>query len=96
VVGCTGGVATRNDNWSGHLHLSAVIPDHVDVGVSAQQLQAIDNRLVSELSDGSLMVNEPALVTHLAKALQEQQSIIQSQADTITAMEVRLTALENK
>jgi hypothetical protein len=55
---------------------------HVDVGVSAQQLQQLDNRLVNELSDGSLMVNEPALVAHMAKAIQEQQAlIIQLQAD---------------
>jgi hypothetical protein len=60
---------------------------HVDVGVSAQQLQSIDNRLVNELSDGSLMVNEPALVTHLAKALQEQQAII-------TELKTRIEALE--
>jgi hypothetical protein len=55
---------------------------HVDVGVSAQQLQQLDNRLVNELSDGSLMVNEPALVAHMAKAIQEQQALItQLQAD---------------
>ena len=55
---------------------------HVQVGVIAQQLQQLDSRLVAELSDGSLMVKEPALVTHLAKALQEQQAIIkQLQAD---------------
>jgi hypothetical protein len=60
---------------------------HVDVGVSAQQLQSLDNRLVNELSDGSLMVNEPALVTHLAKALQEQQAII-------TELKTRIEALE--
>jgi hypothetical protein len=36
------------------------------------------------------------LVATLTAAIQEQQTIIQSQADTITAMEVRLTALENK
>lgn len=59
----------------------------VDVGVSAQQLQALDTRLVSELSDGSLMVNEPSLVTHMAKAIQEQQAII-------TALTARVEALE--
>jgi hypothetical protein len=32
----------------------------------------------------------------LLKAIQEQQVLIQSQADTITAMEARLTALESK
>lgn len=44
---------------------------HVDVGVSAQQLQTLDPRLVNALSDGTLMVNEPALVAHMAKAIQE-------------------------
>ena len=62
---------------------------HVDVGVSAQQLQTLDNRLVNELSDGSLVVNEPALVAHMAKALQEQQAII-------TALTARIEALEAK
>jgi hypothetical protein len=60
----------------------------VDVGVSAQQLQDLDARLVSELSDGSLMVNEPSLVAHLAKAIQEQQAII-------TALTARVVALES-
>ena len=60
---------------------------HVDVGVSAQQLQSIDTRLVHELSDGGLMVNEPALVAHMAKALQEALA-------KITALEARITALE--
>lgn len=62
---------------------------HVDVGVSAQQLQSLDSRFVSELSDGGLMVNEPALVAHMAKAIQEQQAII-------TALTARVEALENK
>jgi len=44
---------------------------HVEVGVSGQQLQSINERLVNELSDGTLMVNEPALVAHMAKALKE-------------------------
>lgn len=48
----------------------------VNVGVSAQQLQTLDDRLVHELTDGSLMVNEPALVAHMAKAIQEQQEMI--------------------
>lgn len=60
---------------------------HVQVGVIAQQLQQLDSRLVAELSDGSLMIKEPALVTHLAKAIQEQQAII-------TALTARIAALE--
>jgi len=61
---------------------------HVQVGVIAQQLQQLDPRLVAELSDGSLMIKEPALVTHLAKAIQEQQA-------TITALTARIAALES-
>ena len=41
-------------------------------------------------------VDTSFLVATLTAAIQEQQAIIQSQADTITAMETRLTALENK
>ncbi len=60
---------------------------HVDVGVSAQQLRSLDERLTSELADGSLMVNEPALVAHLGKALQEALA-------KIDALEARIAALE--
>lgn len=60
---------------------------HVDVGVSAQQLQTLDGRLVRELSDGTLMVHEPALVAHLAKAVQEL--IAKNEA-----LEARVAALE--
>ena len=59
---------------------------HVEVGVSAQKLQAIDARLVNELSDGSLMVNEPALVAHIAKALQEQMEEIKALKAEIEAL----------
>lgn len=62
---------------------------HVDVGVSAQQLQSLDGRLVKELSDGTLMVNEPALIAHLAKAVQEL--IAKNEA-----LEARVAALETK
>jgi hypothetical protein len=49
--------------------------------------------------DGSIKpqgIDTSFLVATLTAAIQEQQAIIQSQADTITAMEARLTALENK
>lgn len=58
----------------------------VDVGVSAQQLQSLDTRLIHELSDGSLMVNEPALITHLAKAIQEQQAMIEQLKADVAAL----------
>jgi hypothetical protein len=41
-------------------------------------------------------VDKTAFTFHLIAGWQEHQRIIQSQADTITAMEARLTALENK
>lgn len=50
---------------------------HVDVGMSAQQLQELDDRLVSELSDGYLMIKEPILLAYTAKAIQEQQKMIE-------------------
>jgi hypothetical protein len=62
---------------------------HVDAGVSAQNLQSIDERLVNVLSDDSLMVNEPALVVHIAKALQEALSEIET-------LKTRISALESK
>ena len=50
------------------------IEGHVDVGVSAQQVQKLHPQLVNEMSDGSLMINEPALISHMAKAIQELQA----------------------
>jgi hypothetical protein len=60
---------------------------HVDVGVSAQQLQTVNEQFVAELSDGTLMVRDPKIFPYLIKAIQEQQAII-------SAMEARLAALE--
>lgn len=60
---------------------------HVDAGVSAQNLQSIDERLVNVLSDDTLMVNEPAFVTHIAKALQEALSEIETLKSRISALE---------
>jgi hypothetical protein len=62
---------------------------HVNVGVIAQQLQGIDPRLVNTLSDGKMSVSEPALLAHLAKALQEALS-------EISSLKTRIAALETK
>ena len=62
---------------------------HVDAGLSAQNLQSIDERLVNVLSDDTLMVNEPTLITHIAKALQEALSEIET-------LKTRISALESK
>ena len=53
------------------------------VGFSAQQLQQIDEKLVNELSDGGLMVDQPGLLVRLAKSLQEQIRINKQQQTTI-------------
>ena len=62
---------------------------HVDVGLSAQNLQSIDERLVNVLSDDTLMVNEPVLIAHITKALQEALSEIET-------LKTRISALESK
>jgi hypothetical protein len=78
--------------------------DKTVVGLIAHEVQAVRPSVVAGEKDAIdnngnpryQSVNYAGLVPDLIKAIQEQQAIIQSQADTITAMEVRLTALENK
>lgn len=60
---------------------------HVEVGVIAQQLQTVDSRLVSELSDKKLIVNEPALMAHMAKALQEALTEIKTLTERVKILE---------
>ena len=79
---------------------------HKQLGVIAQEIEQIFPGIIDETSDKDIDGNELGTTTKsvkysvfvpmLIKAIQEQQAIIQSQADTITAMEARLTALENK
>jgi hypothetical protein len=72
-------------------------------GFIAHELQEVfPNAVVGEKDavneDGSIKpqsIDTSFLVATLTAAIQEQQAIIQSQAETITAMEARLTALEN-
>jgi hypothetical protein len=76
------------------------------LGVIAQELEQIFPNMIEEQPDvidgkevadtTTKSVKYSVFVPMLIKAIQEQQAIIQSQADTITAMEARLTALENK
>jgi hypothetical protein len=67
------------------------------IGFIAQEVQQVYPDLVSEDDEGFLnLAGLDKNASRLIKAIQEQQAIIQSQADTITAMEARLTALENK
>ena len=62
---------------------------HVEVGVIAQQLQTVDSRLVSELSDKKLIVNEPALMAHMAKALQEALTEIKTLTERVKILEAK-------
>jgi hypothetical protein len=75
--------------------------NHVDFGVIAQELITVAPECVTEgvdNEDGSIkspwQVDTAALVPVLVKAIQEQQAIITEQANAITALEARLTALE--
>ena len=67
--------------------LQAVVPDCV-----TGEKDAVDEEGNPQYQG----IDTSFLVATLTCAIQEQQAIIQSQADTITAMETRLTALENK
>jgi hypothetical protein len=75
------------------------------LGVIAQDVEAVAPEFVNndgwegiETEDGVPLktIYTTDIMFGMMKAIQEQQTIIQSQADTITAMEARLTALENK
>jgi hypothetical protein len=75
------------------------------LGVIAQDVEAVAPEFVNndgwegiETEDGVPLktIYTTDIMFGMMKAIQEQQAIIQSQADTITAMEARLTALENK
>jgi hypothetical protein len=79
-------------------------PDEIGEGFIAHELaevcpQAVTGEKDAVNEDGSIKpqsIDTSFLVATLTAAIQEQQAIIQSQADTITAMELRLTALEGK
>jgi hypothetical protein len=45
--------------------------EHVELGVIAQQLQQVHPKFVNEMSDSTLGVNEPELLTYALKAIQE-------------------------
>jgi hypothetical protein len=60
---------------------------HVKVGVSAQQLQTLDDKLANKLSDGSLMVCDPQLISYIGKALQEQIRLVKSLQSRIVDLE---------
>ena len=62
----------------------------------AQDVQAVLPEAVDATNPDKLGVQYTEVVPLLVAAIKEQQALIQSQADTITAMEARITALENK
>jgi hypothetical protein len=45
--------------------------EHIELGVVAQQLQQVNPKFVNEMSDSTLGVNEPELLTYALKAIQE-------------------------
>jgi hypothetical protein len=75
-----------------------------ELGLIAQEVEQVfaglvqdDLNKISENDDTIYkQLKASVLPFMLLKAIQEQQVLIQSQADTITAMEARLTALESK
>jgi hypothetical protein len=75
--------------------LQAVVPDCV-TGEKDGVETYLDEDGVEQTRPKYQGIDTSFLVATLTAAIQEQQVLIQSQADTITAMEVRLTALEGK
>ena len=69
--------------------------DKFEIGVSAQEIQAIYPEIVSENGDGYLSVAYDKLSVIALAALDEQQNIIEDQNNKINQLEVRLKAIEN-
>jgi hypothetical protein len=75
-----------------------------ELGLIAQEVEQVFPNLIQEVKEdielngikNTKVIKGSVLPFMLLKAIQEQQVLIQSQADTITAMEARLTALESK
>jgi hypothetical protein len=66
------------------------------VGVIAQELQEVAPYMVSENESGYLDVNNSAMTYMLVNAVKEQQDIIQQQQRMISALLVRVDALESQ
>jgi hypothetical protein len=71
-------------------------PDEKQIGVIAQELETIFPKLVESDSEGIKSVKYSVFVPMLIKAMQEQQELITTQAETITALTARIVALENR
>tara|TARA_B100000073_G_scaffold195705_1_gene162126 strand:- start:1780 stop:2670 length:891 start_codon:yes stop_codon:yes gene_type:complete len=61
--------------------------DRVELGVSAQQLQRLAPRTVSEFSDGYLFLNSNEITMYLLKALQESNSRIQALEEKLNTLQ---------
>jgi hypothetical protein len=73
--------------------------DDIKEGFIAHEVQEVIPSGADGVKDAENQIQSlrvDAILAVAVKAIQEQQALIQSQADTITAMEARLTALENK
>jgi hypothetical protein len=71
-------------------------PDEKQIGVVAQELETVFPSMVEEDKDGVKSVKYSVFVPMLIKAMQEQQELITTQAETITALTARIVALESK
>ena len=69
--------------------------DKLEIGVSAQEIQAIYPEIISENSDGYLSVAYDKLSVIALAAIDEQQNIINEQNNKINQLEERLKAIEN-
>ena len=65
------------------------------IGFIAQELETIFPNLVEESVNGIKSVKTSILIPILTKAIQEQQTIIESQQSQIDALTARIEALEN-
>ena len=68
----------------------------IQLGVIAQELQAVLPYCVKTESTGVLSVDTSNITWHLINAIQELKAINDSQAATITALTARIVALENR
>jgi len=79
------------------LPISAVIKkEGVQLGVIAQELQAVLPDCVKEESSGVLSVQTDNLTWYMVNAIKELKAINDTQAETINALTARIEALENK
>jgi hypothetical protein len=74
----------------------AVVKSGVQLGVIAQELQAVLPDCVSTESTGVMSVNSESVMWHLVTAVQQLNTIVNTQATTIATMQAQITALNTK